>query len=225
MTQMQTKKKVKRMFSPREAAQIAEDKRHLEERLASPYITDKDQIRRTLGRMNDMERLHAVPDLNPQQRDMASKRVSELESQIKEGMLSSEEMRRAPPGAVDQNVAWERRNKNKIIQWRNLNAALHKGLPADQSQELGSIERLRPRVSHLSMEGAQIPAVRTFSFPSPAYSANWDEIFGPKSEPETPSPIELHEAEPEPLTAQSLLDEDDDVDIDPAEALLTLGGR
>ena len=129
--------------------------------------------------------------------------MKELEAQIREGMLSHEEMRRNPPGAVDQNVWWERRNKARITTWRNLNAALHPGIPADQAQTLFSPERLRPRTSHLNMDNAQIPAVRAFSFPSEQYKENYDAIFKPKPAEE---PSVLDEPE-EPTQTEALLED------------------
>lgn len=219
---MQTKvKKTRRLFSPAEAAQVQQDMRGLQEKLQSPYIQDKENVHKTLRRMSKMEEQHGIPNLNPQQRDQAAKRIAQIEDQLKVGMLSSEEMRRNPPGAVDQNVWWERRNKQSIIQRRNLIHALNKGMPADQCQELASIERLRPRQSRLSMENAQIPQARAFSFPSDAYSANWDQIFGPKPQEEV-YPIEEAPTEPEPITAEALFDDEGEDDVDPVSALSEL---
>lgn len=198
-------RKSRRLFRPWEANEVKNNKRTLERALASPHIEDKSAVRDAIGRLNNMEREHGVPDFTPAERDKASKRVKELEEQIKEGMLSHEEMRRNPPGAVDQNVWWERRNKKKIALWRDLNMALHKGIPADQAQSLTSVERLRPRTSRLNMDNAQIPAVRAFSFPSELYQQNYDSIFKPKA-PEEPTPLD----EPEEQTAQEALLEDAD---------------
>jgi hypothetical protein len=38
-------------------------------------------------------------------------------------MPSQEEMRKAPPGAVDKHMGWEKRNKPKIAEWKNLRFA------------------------------------------------------------------------------------------------------
>lgn len=197
------KRKPRRIFRPWEADEIANNKRTLRKALESPHVEDKSAVRAAIGRLDDMESEHGVPTLSPEQRDKAAKEAKELEGKIREGMLSHEEMRRNPPGAVDQNVWWERRNKERVRRWRNLNAALHPGIPADQAQSLFSAERLRPRVSHLSMDGAQIPAARSFSFPSEQYQENYDRIFKPQ-EPEGEGPL----AEPaEPTQAEALLED------------------
>lgn len=196
-------RKSRRLFRPWESDTITNDKLHLQRALESPHIEDKSAVRAAMKRLDGMEREHGVPDFTPVERDKAAKRVKDLETEIRDGMLSHEEMRRNPPGAVDQNVWWERKNKKKISLWRDLNMALHKGIPADQAQSLTSVERLRPRVSHLNMENAQIPNVRAFSFPSEKFQQNYDDIFKPK-EPEAPGPFD----EPEERPNQELLLED-----------------
>lgn len=191
-------KKSRRVFRPWEAEQIASDKASLRKALESPHIEDKSAVRATIQRLTAMEAEHAVPDFTPKERDVAAKRVKELEEQIKVGMLSHEEMRRNPPGAVDQNVWWEKRNKRRINLWRGLQSALHKGIPADQAQSLLNIERLRPRTNAYNMDNAQIPQARSFSFPSEAYKENYDNIFRPEVE-EPASPMDVAEPEEESL--------------------------
>ncbi len=203
-------RKSRRLFRPWEADEITSNKKTLRRALESPHIEDKSAVRDAIKRLDGMEREHGVPDLTPEERDKAARRVKELEEQIKEGMLSHEEMRRNPPGAVDQNVWWERRNKKKIPLWRDLNAALHKGIPADQAQTLFSPERLRPRTSHLNMQNAQIPPDRAFSFPSDKFRENYDGIFKAK-QPEAPSVLDEPE---EPTSQEELLAQLDAEDAD-----------
>lgn len=197
-------RKSRRLFRPWEQDEVTNNKRTLQKALESPHIEDKSAVRDAIKRLDGMEREHGVPNFTPEERDKASKRVKELEGQIREGMLSSEEMRRNPPGAVDQNVWWERKNKRKISLWRDLNMVLHKGIPADQAQSLTSVERLRPTTSRLNMENAQIPVGRTFSFPSQEYvQEGYDRIFAPKVA-EEPTPLD----EPEEPSNQELLLQD-----------------
>ncbi len=211
-------RKSRRLYRPWEADEVANNKRTLQRALESPHIEDKSAVRDAIGRLNSMDREHGVPDFSPEERDKASKRVKELEAQIKEGMLSHEEMRRNPPGAVDQNVWWERKNKKKISLWRDLNMALHKGIPADQAQALTSVERLRPRVSRLNMDNAQIPQARTFSFPSEQYKENYDAIFK-QPEPDEATPLD----EAEPPSAQDMLLEDAEIVSERPETAKALG--
>lgn len=98
------------------------------------------------------------------ERDAAVQEFGRLESEIKVGMLSSEEMRRNPPGAVNRHIAWENRNKGKIARWKHLGLRLAAGgdMRGDvgAAQDAVNIELLRPLSNgarSLSMEGAQIP--------------------------------------------------------------------
>lgn len=189
------KKKARRLFRPAEAEQVEQDKQACLNALQSPHIEDKSGPRQAYRRLEKMEAEHGVPDLTPDQRDEAARQCKILEEQLRVGMLSSEEMRRNPPGAVDQNVWWEKHNKVRAQRWKNLMLALHKGIPADQAGDLINIERLRPRQSRLSMDGAQISQKTTFSFPSEAYSQAYDQIFKPK-DAEPASPLDEFEEEP-----------------------------
>lgn len=118
----------------------------------------------------------APPDLTSDQRDKVSKRVKELESKIQEGMLSHEEMRRGPPGAVEQNVAWTKANRDNIRNWKNGILALMKGASQPDVQKAIDIRRLRPHSNHMNMDNAQIPVKTAYSFPSDAYKNGYDNI-------------------------------------------------
>lgn len=200
-----TPRRQRRIFRPHEAAQLRADREACESALQSPHVQNKEAVRKALGNLSKMEAEHGVPDLSPLERDKAKKQIGELETQIKEGMLSHEEMRRNPPGAVDQNVWWERRNKRRINRWKNLQLVLHRDIAPDQAQDLINIERLRPRTNHLNMDNAQIPVSTAFSFPSSAFMANYDAIFKKSSAAED-EPEYL--TEPEPAAPAPLLEDD-----------------
>ena len=116
------------------------------------------------------------PELNKQQEDKAAKRIGQLEEELKVGMLSQEEMRRNPPGAAHQHLTWETQNKAKILEWKNLQLALYRGMTQTEAEARLNIARLRPRTSQLNMEGAQIPRTKTYS--QPISSEAWERIFG-----------------------------------------------
>ena len=84
-------------------------------------------------------------------------REKSLLNEILAGMPSQEEMRKAPPGAVDKHMAWERRNKAKILEWKNLRLRLN---PSER--EAANLERFRPRDSTLSMDHAVIPGKQIY---------------------------------------------------------------
>ena len=73
-------------------------------------------------------------------------------------------MRKAPPGAVDKHMKWERRNKLKILEWKNLQLRLTHG----EESEAAVLERHRPVGSSLSMDNAFIPGKMFFMPPANA---------------------------------------------------------
>ena len=89
------------------------------------------------------------------------RRSRELLAEIIPGMASQEEMRKAPPGAVDKHMAWERRNKAKIMEWKHIMCRLTAG---SGNRDAANLEKHRPRDSTLSMDNAQIPG-RNFFMP------------------------------------------------------------
>ncbi len=86
--------------------------------------------------------------------DAAVKREAELRAAIREGMLSQEEMRKCPPGAVDRHRAWEKKNVGRIEEWQNIQRRL---TCESDDLESASIENFRPVQSTMNMHGAMIP--------------------------------------------------------------------
>ena len=78
-------------------------------------------------------------------------RSKTLLDQILTGMPSQEEMRKAPPGAVDKHMGWEKRNKPAIMEWKNLQLRLRPG-----EREAANLERHRPASSTLNMDNAVV---------------------------------------------------------------------
>lgn len=97
------------------------------------------------------------------ERDAAVREFHQLEDSIREGMPSSEEMRRNPPGAVGKQISWNNAKQAKVMRYKHVALRLHAGgdLPADMKFEgdIANIERLRPLTTpgQLGMDGAQIP--------------------------------------------------------------------
>ena len=81
-------------------------------------------------------------------------RSKDLLGDILQGMPSQEEMRKSPPGAVDKHRQWERRNKTKILEWKNLQLRLNAG---SGDRDVANLERHRPTASSLNMDSAFIP--------------------------------------------------------------------
>ena len=163
---------------------LRQEIRSSESSLANPLAQDKAGIRKQLGRMRKQLEEQSPPQLDAEGRDTVSARVRELEASIKDGMPSHEEMRKAPDGAVGAHMAWEKRNKPNIIEWKNGRMALH---PGDPDPDLSSVERLRPRTSVLDMSTAQIPG-QSFSFPSERFKENYNDAFGKTEEGQAEGP-------------------------------------
>ncbi len=86
---------------------------------------DKAEAARRLRRIQkqlseETPRPYARDDL-----DAARRRRDALQAEFTQGMPTQAEMRRNPVGAVDKHMAWEKRNKPKINEWRNIQYRLH----------------------------------------------------------------------------------------------------
>ncbi len=149
-----------------------EDIKIAEIKLADPHIEDKKQVRKQLKRAEEALDFQAPRPTTPEERQKIAKRCSELEAEIRIGLPSDEEMRKAPPGALRKAQAHDKANKHKILEWRRGKRLLD---PESTDPELGSVELLRPRGSTMNMDNAQIPG-KDFSFPSEAFKQGHDEI-------------------------------------------------
>jgi hypothetical protein len=95
--------------------------------------------------------------------DAAVRREVQLREEIRVGMLSHEEMRKCPPGAVDRHRAWEKRNMGRIEEWQNIQRRLY---CESDDRESASIEQFRPTTSTMSLDGALIPGKQYFLPPA-----------------------------------------------------------
>ena len=117
------------------------------------------------------------PITDPGLRDRVAKRINDLEEQIKVGLPTAEEMRKATNITVEQHRKWERLNKPKIKEWRNLLRQLNTDTsdPDTHDRSLGDIERLRPisAQDRLRTDGFITGKMSYGSVPQ----ENWDAIF------------------------------------------------
>lgn len=150
----------KPLLRPDQLQSAQEEIKSLEHKLNNPLIQDKGEVHKQLRRARhtlDMQTPRAPEDSEEEGRMV--KRSDELLAEILQGMPSQEEMRKAPPGAVDKHRQWERRNKLKILEWKNLRLRLTVG---SGDREVANLERHRPRSSTLNMDNAQIPGKQFF---------------------------------------------------------------
>lgn len=100
--------------------------------------------------------------------DSAVAREKQLREEFTEGMPTQEEMRKRPAGAVDKNLSWERRNKLRIMEWKNIRLRLQQSgaMSSMDAQDVASIEQYRPRggTGELPMHGTLI-AGKDFHLP------------------------------------------------------------
>ena len=143
----------KPLLRPQQLEEMQNQVKIAEAKLSNPAILDKGEARRQLIRTRktlDEQTPRAPADTAEEGR--MHKRSKVLLNEILDGMPSQEEMRKAPPGAVDKHMGWEKRNKSKILEWKNLQLRLRPG-----EREAANLERHRPAGSTLSMDNAVVP--------------------------------------------------------------------
>lgn len=124
-----------------------------EAKLNNPAILDKGEARKQLIRNRQtLVSQTPQPPASAEEEGRMVARSKHLLDQVLAGMPSQEEMRKAPPGAVDKHMGWEKRNKPAILEWKNLQLRLRPG-----EREAANLERHRPVGSTLSMDNAFIP--------------------------------------------------------------------
>lgn len=145
------------------------EKSTMENSLRNPnFKGDRGEVGKQLRRLNDQLETQRPRAYGSQEIDGAVRREAQLRSEIKQGMLSQEEMRKNPPGAVDRHRAWEKRNMPKIEEWQNIQRRLNAG---NDDRESASIEQFRPTANSMNMDNAQIPGKLIYLPPAGAGAA------------------------------------------------------
>lgn len=151
--------------------QMEEDIRVCNEKLQNPRIEDKGVVRDQLNRIQRQLETQRPRPFASAEMDAAVRREAELRDEISRGMLSHEEMRKSPPGAIDRHLQWERKNIKKIEEWQNIQRRMTAG---SDDQESASVERFRPTNSTMNMDGALIAGKNFFL---PPYGAGLPVTF------------------------------------------------
>jgi hypothetical protein len=149
----------KPLLRPQQVEDAQAEIRACEEKLQSKHIEDKGTVAKQMRRLQQTldSQLPRAPE-TPEEEGRMVARSKALLDQILVGMPSQEEMRKAPPGAVDKHIGWEKRNKLAILEWKNLQLRLTHGREA----EAANLERHRPTGSSLNMDNAYIPGRQFF---------------------------------------------------------------
>jgi hypothetical protein len=156
--------------------ELREDRKHFEKQLQDPHIEEKAEVAKMIRRIDHQLATQTPPILSPEGRDAAEKERVELETFIQDGMLSHEEMRKNPNGAVGRHQKHTDRTLQAQLRWKDVMKMLH---PGDTDEDLCNVERLRPTASTMGMHDTQIPG-RDYHFApnNDEYRRKWDETFG-----------------------------------------------
>src|SRR3990167_488657 len=130
------------LLRPDQIQETKEEVTRIERTLQQPHVQDPSELLRQRSRLNQ-----TLQDLTPKpfegiEKDMAVKRANDLLSEMLNGMPTQAEMRRCPPGSIDKHMKWEKRNKQKVMEWKNLQLRLNAG---SGDREVANLERFRPQ--------------------------------------------------------------------------------
>ena len=166
------------LLRPHQMSEHQEEIRLTKEKLSNPAIQDKGAVQRQLRNLSLQYERQAPEALPAGEKDTAAKREAALREEITQGMLSQEEMRKNPPGAVDHHIRWERANKAKIMQWKNLRLQLAADTsnPDTWDRDVANLERYRPAGARERVRlDAQIPGKMAFTGVD---EQKWETAFG-----------------------------------------------
>lgn len=168
------------LLRPHQMVQHQQDIQNCAEDLKNADVKNKGVVRQRMKRVEESYLKQAPqPITDPIVRDKVAKRITVLEEQIKVGLPTAEEMRKATSVTVEQHRKWERTNKPAINEWRNLLRQLNTDTsdPSLHDRSLGDIERLRPvsAQDRLRTDGFIGGAMTYGSVPQ----ERWDAVFPP----------------------------------------------
>lgn len=103
--------------------------------------TDRGEVSKRLKRLQQSLVAQSPTELPGELKDKLYQESRAIETDLQSGMLSQEEMRKNPAGAVGQHMRWERANKKKILRWKNIQQMLD---PSSDDPDLSNFERFRP---------------------------------------------------------------------------------
>lgn len=165
----------------RQRQELEGEKRMLESQMNDPgaRIEDRSEVRRQLQRISYDLESQTPPELRGQALDSAVRRERELRRMIVEDMQSAEELRKNPAGAVGRLIAYEKKHKDNIVEWKNLRTMIHRD---SEDPDVANLEVYRPQKNMVSMESAQIQG-KDYNFPSEQFKEGYDAInWNPLSE-------------------------------------------
>ena len=172
-------KKATRFLKPRERRQREEEKKQIDGIFSQPPWALKELTetarQRLAQRRNSLEddlAENSPPPVPGDVRDKLAERLKQLTEEIRVGMPTREVVRRNPPGAVGMHERWEKANKDKIIERKNILKLLD---PDNEDPDYLNVEMIRPSgitqdMAATFMMGATVPGHFAMS---PLAKANW----------------------------------------------------
>lgn len=207
---------------PNQIRELIEEKQGIESTLSAPeYVRNQVQDVGAMHRQlrNIQTRLHEdSPTPYPKSElDAAVRREADLREKFTSAMPTQREMRRAPPGAIDKERTFQRRNKLDISEWKNIRLRLHQSGMIDDhpdAREVANIEQYRPHTaSHeLNMDTTFI-AGQDYFMPS-----------GPVAIHSGLPPAEAAAVRNDMLLAQQIIDANPDADAKTIRGLMREAG-
>ena len=143
----------------------------------SPYIQDKAALRRQASQMKKTLDDQAPKQYESgQELDAAVKQERTLREKFLEGMPTKQEMRRNREGSVHKHMSWEKANKARILEWREVVKRINHD---STDPDLTNYERYRPDQTFGLDTTSQIPGHHAMSEQA---KDNWpDEMAEPKA--------------------------------------------
>ena len=134
-------------------------------------------LRKQIQNLENMLEHQGPPRLTGSDLDVAVRRRDELQEKISGALLSSEEMRKNPAGAVGKYQQSEAspRVKADILEWKNLQEIILRDSTDPDKANTDMLRRHRTP-NDLGMDGAQIEGTH-FSIPSPEFMRNYEQTF------------------------------------------------
>jgi len=150
---------MKTTLRPHQVSQFEDTKNSLNAKLSNKNVQDKGAVRAQLSRLEREFEAQNPVEFTGEAKDKAVKECDDLLEKIVVGMPSQEEMRKSPPGAIGKHRDWEKRNKESILDWKELRLRLNVG---SDDPDIANLEMHRPTRSSLSMDNAYIPGNNIF---------------------------------------------------------------
>jgi hypothetical protein len=169
----------KNYLRPNQTGELEQTLQSIDSTLADPHsrrhIQDPGAMRKQRSAAAKTLETFAPPRLRGAELDRVAKREQEYRKDLMAEMPSQEEMRKNPPGAVGKHQRFEKRNKNKILQWKNDRLTIGIAQGGNDDPDLANLELYRPVRSTLNMDNAQIPGA-DYNFPSPQFQENYEKM-------------------------------------------------